>query len=170
MTEFALGFPNLEVSTAFTNSLLDIFVSQESKFPLKKNLARSLRRGDMEEFKAAIHALFAAIPYHNYTGNDIARYEGFYASVIFAWLSSVPLQLVVEDCINKGRIDMSVETDDFIYLIEFKVDMLEEKALVQIKAKGYAEKYQAKGKKIVLIGIGFSSTEKNVTELVWKTV
>ncbi|PIE59878.1 MAG: hypothetical protein CSA32_01655, partial [Desulfobulbus propionicus] len=117
---------------------------------------------------AAIHALFAAIPYHNYTGNDIARYEGFYASVIFAWLSSVPLQLVVEDCTNKGRIDMSVETDDFLYLIEFKVDMPNEKALAQIKARDYAEKYLAKGKQIVLIGIGFSSKERNVTEFVWE--
>ncbi len=59
---------------------------------------------------------------------------------------------------------MSVETGDFIYLIEFKVDMPTEKALAQIKARGYAEKYQAKGKKIVLIGIGFSREEKNVTE------
>ncbi len=123
----------------------------------------------MAQFKAAIHGLFAAIPYHNYTNNDIARYEGFYASVIFAWLSSVPfLQLVVEDCTNKGRIDMSVETHDFIYLIEFKVDMPEEKALAQIKAKDYAEKYRAKGKKIVRIGIGFSSNEKNVTEFLWE--
>ncbi len=168
MTEYTLGFANLEVSTAFTNSLLDNFAPSESKFPLRKDLARTLRLGDMEQFKTAIHALFAAIPYHNYTNNDIARYEGFYASVIFAWLSSVPLQLVVEDCTNKGRIDMSVETDDVIYLIEFKVDMPEKKALVQIKTKGYAEKYQAKGKKIVLIGIGFSSNERNVIEFVWE--
>ncbi|PIE71872.1 MAG: hypothetical protein CSA22_00495, partial [Deltaproteobacteria bacterium] len=145
-----------------------IFAPPESKFPLRKDLARALRLGDMVQFKTAIHALFAAIPYHNYTKNDIARYEGFYASVIFAWLSSVPLQLVVEDCTNKGRIDMSVETDDFIYLIEFKVDMPEEKALAQIKTKGYAEKYQSKNKKSVLIGIGFSSEEKNVTEFVWE--
>ncbi len=52
----------------------------------------------MEGFKTAIHALFAAIPYHNYTNNDIARYEGFYASVIFAWLSSIGVKLIVEDC------------------------------------------------------------------------
>ncbi len=121
----------------------------------------------MEQFKAAIHALFAAIFYHNYTNNDIARYEGFYASVIFAWLSSAWLQLTVEDCTNKGRIDMSVEMDDTIYLIEFKVDMPQQVALAWIRTKGYAEKYRAKGKKIVLIGIGFSSDEKNVTEFVW---
>ncbi len=123
----------------------------------------------MERFKAATHELFAAIPYHNYTNNDIARYEGFYASVIFAWLSSAPLKLIVEDCTNKGRIDMSVETDDTIYLIEFKVDMPKETALSQLKAKGYAQKYQAKGKKIVLIGIGFSSDERNITDFLWET-
>ncbi len=54
MTEFTLGFPNLEVARAFTNSLLDLFAPPESKFPLKKDLARSLRMGDMEQFKAAI--------------------------------------------------------------------------------------------------------------------
>ncbi len=117
--------------------------------------------------KAAIHALFAAIPYHNYTNNDIARYEGFYASVIFAWLSSIGVVLIVEDCTNKGRIDMSVEMNETIYLIEFKVDMPEQKNLAQIKSKGYAEKYQTKGKKIVMIGICFSSAEKNVTEFIW---
>ncbi len=80
--------------------------------------------------------------------------------MIFVWLSSIGMHLIVEDCTNKGRIDMSVEAEDFIYLIEFKVDMSGEKALAQIKTKGYTEKYQGKGKRIMLIGIGFSSAEK----------
>ncbi len=165
---YILGFPNLEVSAAFTSSLLDLFSDTFRRNEIQGNIYFSLEDGDMEGFKSAIHALFAAIPYHNYTNNDIARYEGFYASVIFAWLSSIGIPLIVEDCTNKGRIDMSVETDDFIYLIEFKVDMPEEKALAQIKSKGYAEKYQTKGKKIILIGIGFSSEEKNVTDFLWE--
>ncbi len=127
----------------------------------------ALQNGDMEGLKSAIYSLFVAI--HNYTGNNIAHYEGFYASVIFAWLSSIGIPLIVEDCTNKGRIDMSLEMDNTIYLIEFKVDIPEAKALAQIKSNGYAEKYQAKGKKIVLIGIGFSSEEKNVTEFLVET-
>ena len=58
--------------------------------------------------------------------------------------------------------------DDTIYLIEFKADMPQKTALAQMKSKGYAEKYQTKGKKIILIGIGFSSQEKNITEFLWK--
>ncbi len=165
---YILGFPNLEVSAAFTNCLLRLFTGTSHRNDIQSNLYFSLEDGDMEQFKTAIHALFAAIPYHNYTNNDIIRYEGFYASVIFAWLSSAWLQLTVEECTNKGRIDMSVETDETIYLIEFKVDMPRQKALEQIKTKGYAQKYQARRKKIVLIGIGFSSEEKNVTEFVWE--
>ncbi len=165
---YILGFPNLEVSTAFTTSLLDLFSENSRRNELQENICFSLEDGDMEQFRDAVHALFAAIPYHNYTKNDITSYEGFYASVIFAWISSVPLQLVVEDCTSKGRIDMSVETDDCIYLLEFKVDMPEEKALTQIKAKGYAEKYKNKGKRIMLIGVGFSSNERNVTEFLWE--
>ncbi len=166
--QYTLGFPNLEVASAFTNSLLENFASSDGKSEVQTNIYLALHNGDMEQFKTAIHSLFAAIPYHNYTNNDIARYEGFYASVIFAWLASSQPGLVVEDCTNKGRIDMSVETDNTVYLIEFKVDMPGEEALAQIKAKGYVEKYQARGKSIVLIGIGFSSQEKNVTEFVWE--
>ncbi len=166
--QYSLGFPNLEVSSAFTNSLLDCFAPPESKSDVQTKVYLALNNGNMEQFKAAIHALFAAVPYHNYSRNEIARYEGFYASVIFAWLASSHLVLSVEDCTNKGRIDMRVETEDFIYLIEFKVDMPGEKALSQMKTKGYAEQYQTKGKKITLIGIGFSSEERNVTEFVWE--
>ncbi len=113
---YILGFPNLEVSAAFTNSLLELFTETFHRNDIQGNLYFSLEDNDMEGFKAA----------------------------------------------------MSVEMADTIYLIEFKVDMPQQKALEQIKDRGYAEKYQAKGKKIVLIGIGFSSEEKNVTEFIWE--
>ncbi|PIE70477.1 MAG: hypothetical protein CSA22_07930 [Deltaproteobacteria bacterium] len=55
-----------------------------------------------------------------------------------------------------------------MYLIAFKVDMPQQKALSPIKARGCAEKYQAKGKKMMRIGIGFSSEEK-ILQMVNKT-
>ncbi len=95
--------------------------------------------------------LFAEIPYHNYTNSDIASYEGFYASVIFAWLSSYQFSLVVEDCTNKGRIDMSVETDDTIFLIEFKVEVMRKSTRQRVK-------------KMYLLASVFPAHKKNVTE------
>ncbi len=168
LTGYTLGFPNLEVSTAFSNSLLDLFASSDGRFEIKRDIFRALTSGDMKQLQASIHALFAAIPYRNYTNNDIARYEGFYASVLFTWLSASLPSVRVEEATNKGRIDMVIELTETLYLMEFKVDMPGEKALTQIKARGYVEKYQAHGKKIILIGMGFSSEEKNVTEFVWE--
>ncbi len=165
---YTLGFPNLEVSAAFTNSLLDLFTETFLRNDIQRDLYFSLEDGNLEQFKSAIHALFASIPYQNYTNNDIAQYEGFYASVIFAWLSSAHLRITMEDSTNQGRIDMSVEMENTIYLIEFKVDIPQQKALEQIKTKGYSEKYQTKGKKIVLIGIDFSSEEKNMVGFAWE--
>ncbi len=67
---YILGFPNLEVSTAFTTSLLDLFSESSRRNALQENICFSLEDCDIKQFKAAIHALFAAIPYHNYTSND----------------------------------------------------------------------------------------------------
>ena len=74
---YTLGFPNLEVSAAFNSSLLDLFSENAQRNEMQMNMYFSLEDQDPDQFKAAIHALFAGIPYHNYTNNEIARYEGF---------------------------------------------------------------------------------------------
>ena len=84
--------------------------------------------------------MFAAIPYNNYTKNDLASFEGFYASIIFIYLQSLGFHIIGEDVTNKGRIDLTIKMDNTIYIIEFKVDT-KENALKQIKEKKYYEKY-----------------------------
>jgi hypothetical protein len=68
---------------------------------------------------------------------------------------------------SRGRVDLVVEFDDKIYIIEFKCDQSADAGLKQIKEKGYGEKYKKDGKKLILMGINFSSEKKNVEE--WKT-
>jgi Holliday junction resolvase-like predicted endonuclease len=68
---------------------------------------------------------------------------------------------------SRGRIDLVVEFDDKIYIIEFKCDQSAQTALNQIRKNGYDEKYKKAGKKLILMGINFSSEKKNVEE--WKT-
>jgi hypothetical protein len=54
-----------------------------------------------------------------------------------------------------------------IYIIEFKVDD-NGGALKQIKEKNYHQKYLARGKTIYLLGIDFSSEEKNISGFEWE--
>ena len=72
-----------------------------------------------------------------------------------------------EDVTNRGRIDISVKVkNDLYYIIELKLDESAEEALKQIKEKKYYEKYGMKGNTIHLLGINFSSKERNITD--WK--
>ena len=66
----------------------------------------------------------------------------------------------------KGRMDILMKTDTTIYVMELKLDGTVEEALKQIDDKGYAIPYEADGRRIVKVGIRFSSEERTITE--WK--
>ena len=59
-------------------------------------------------------------------------------------------------------LDLTVETDDFLYLMEFKLDKPAENAIRQIKNRDYLKSYTNSPKTIHLVGIGFSQSERNV--------
>ena len=136
---------------------------------MRSDLYDALLAGDLETFKKTLHFLFAGIPYQNYANKTIEQYEGYYASVIFAYLSSLGLPLIAEDTSNKGLVDLTIILSDKVFVIEFKVDQ-PGKALEQIKEKGYHEKYLAANRAVFIIGISFDSQEKNITDFAWEKI
>jgi len=80
--------------------------------------------------------------------------------------------LLTPDNTNKGQIDLSVLSDDSVYIIEFKIveDKKEGVALKQIKEKRYYEKYKGKYQEIYLIGIEFSKKDKNIVGFKWENI
>lgn len=170
ITMYQLRFPNLETRYSFNDYVLNYLTGQTSeKAIFQSDIFEALTTANLEALQQTITTLFASIPYNNYVKNTISSYEGYYSSVIYAYLASLGLDMIAEDVTNKGRIDLTIKLDETIYIIEFKVDE-KEQALKQIKAKKYHEKYQKKAKAIYLIGIDFSSQEKNVTGFVWEQV
>ena len=119
--------------------------------------------------RETLSSLFTSIPYNNYVNNTISSYEGYFASVIYAYLASLGLDLTAEDVTSKGRIDLTIKLADNIYILEFKVDG-NGNALQQIKEKNYQQTYLADGKSIFLTGIDFSSDEKNISKFEWEQV
>ena len=168
MTYYLLGYPNLEVKRSLTNSIFKYLTSiqADTKSRLQLTLQKCLEKGDVECLIEEFKKLFSSIPYTNFTKNEIANYEGYYASVIYSFLASLGVDLIAEDITNKGRIDLTVLIDNKAYIIEFKVG--KEDALKQIEQRGYHQKY--KGKEIYLIGLNFSEEEKNITTYKWKRV
>ena len=163
---YRLAYPNREVSLSIHKSLARALVGDIStESNLRRSLWHVLKSRDVERWKIHFTSLFAAIPHDWHRKNEIARYEGYYASVFYSHFAALGLDIRLEDVTSTGRIDMTVLFDGAVFIFEFKVveDSPEGRALTQIKARNYAEKYRALGQPIHLIGIEFSRTTRSVT-------
>ncbi|MCY3733649.1 MAG: PD-(D/E)XK nuclease domain-containing protein, partial [Chloroflexi bacterium] len=119
-----------------------------------------------------------------HTRNDIARYEGYYASVFYSCFAALGLDVTVEDSSSHGRLDMAVRFNDHVYLFELKVvagatgestaasrlrtdtisadDASPGRAMAQLKQRRYADKYRHLGQPIHLIGVELDREARNV--------
>ena len=164
-TRYRLGYPNREVFQSLNESLLAHLTRDPHRERNGDRLYDLLTAGDVPALKDLFHAFFSGIPCEWYTNNDIARFEGYYASVFYAYFASVlGAGITVEDSSSRGRADMAVRFGGRVYLFEFKV--VEQAgsgaALAQLKARAYADKYRGPGEPIHLIGVEFSSASRNV--------
>jgi hypothetical protein len=162
---YTLGIPNQEVRSSLNNSLIQdylLFDDYDFKMSKLKRLHRSLSAGDVDGYVAIVKEIFAGIPYSNYTNNDISKYEGFYSSVLYAFMAYTGIEFVAEDFTNRGRIDFTLRYGKYVYIVELKVEGKGGKALAQIRERKYAEKYRGGGREIFLIGLDFDSAERNV--------
>ena len=118
---------------------------------------------DLDGLRELFHAFYASIPHQWYTNNDIANYEGFYASVFYSYFAGLGLDVTVEDSTGRGRLDMALRFEGRVYLFEFKVveQAGEGSAMAQLEARSYADKYRTSGP-VRLVGVEFSSESRNI--------
>ena len=164
-TYYRLGYPNREVRQSLNRSLLgDLVGDPAAEETHRLALRRLLRANDFEGLRALFHAFYASIPYEWYTNNDIARFEGYYASVFYSYFAGLGLDITVEDSTSHGRLDMAVRFNGQVYLFELKVVEMtgEGAAMAQLKARGYADKYRGYGEPIHLVGVEFSRETRNI--------
>ena len=126
-----------------------------------------LSANDFAGLETLFRSFFAGIPYEWHTNNDIANYEGYYASVFYSWFAALGLDITVEDSSRHGRLDMAVRFNGNVYLFEFKVVELAPRgaAMAQLKEKGYADKYRHLNQPIHLVAVEFSREARNLASL-----
>ena len=162
---YQLSYPNLEVQAGLTNAILNGLVQDHlTKTRNQSRVLDALSKNDFCALKQVMQAFFSSIPHDWYRKNQLANYEGYYASIVYCYFVALGLDVHVEDVTSHGRIDMAVKFGTHIYIFEFKVVELlpEGRALQQIKEKGYADKYRTKGATLHLIGVEFSSERRNI--------
>uniref|UniRef100_Q3ART9 AAA-ATPase-like domain-containing protein n=1 Tax=Chlorobium chlorochromatii (strain CaD3) TaxID=340177 RepID=Q3ART9_CHLCH len=162
---YELGFPNKEVQISFNDYLLQELTTVSENELICDDLFELFNNGDIANLEPVIKRLFVSIAYNNFTNNYIESYEGFYASVLYAYFASLGFDMIAEDITNKGRIDLILKTFDKTYIFEFKV--IAEEPLEQIKKMKYYEKYDGER---YLIGIVFDPKARNVSQFAWERV
>ena len=166
MALYRLGYPNREVRQSLNRILLSQLVQdvkQQTANSLR--LQRLLAAHDCVGLQELFQAFFASIPYEWHTSNDIAKYEGYYASVFYSYFAALGYEIVVEESSSHGRLDMAVRTGGHVYLFEFKVAEMAApgSALTQLRERDYAARYRGRGEPIHLVGVEYSRQTRNVT-------
>ena len=163
--QYRVGYPNREVRQSLHRNLLEE-VTPSGAAPMEAigRLRGALATGDLERVEDLIRTLLDSIPYEWHTRNDIARFEGYYASVLYSYLLATGLEVVVEDSSRRGRADLAVRCGGRVVLFEIKVVGGEPTgaALAQLRERDYAAKYRGGGEPIHLIGVEFSRKSRNL--------
>ena len=161
---YELALPNQEVKVGLFGSLLPHYLQRDTA---KGNTAIArmsvkLKRGDMDGALQLLSDFLETVPYCDNTG-----YEGHYQQVFYIMFALLTdYRIGVEQRTSKGRIGITLETDDAIYVMELKFCKTAQEALGQINAKHYADKFNLSGKRIVKVGLNFA-VEDEVNTLQW---
>lgn len=167
LMQVSLRYPNLEVRTSLNAVLLQSLTANPAQYGVHATrLYDLLLASDFAGLKTLFHAFYASIPHDWYRKNELANFEGYYASIFYSYFAALGLDIRLEDSTSHGRIDMAVLFNGQVFLFEFKVVELTPagQALQQLKDMAYADKYRARGEPIHLIGVAFSKATRNIVE------
>ena len=161
---YQLALPNQEIRVGLYGSLLPHYLTDESA-KANTTIAKMsvlVKKGDMDAAFSLLNDFLETVPYC-----DNTNYEGHWQQtlyIMFALLTNY--RIMVESHTAKGRIDITMETADAIYVMELKFNKSAEEALAQIEARHYADAFKMSGKKVVKIGLNFSVKDE-VNSLEW---
>ena len=163
--EYRLGFPNDEVKNGFLNFIYSYYVpvNPADDSTTTSQLAKALKAGDPYTFMRTLDALFANTTYQ-IQGDSEKNFQ--YAMYIIMELLGEYVQ--AERATSNGRIDLLLQTKDYIYIIEVKIDNSADVALQQIEEKGYAKPFVNDPRKIFKIGVRFSTENRRIED--WKVI
>lgn len=170
--EYKLGFPNKEVAQGFNDLVMKTYMRVSEPSSLINELIRDVRKGRVDNFMNKLQSFIAGIPYDHFKSeNNKEQYDGIignkeihFQNVMYVIMKLMGFLTHTEFKTSNGRIDMVVETKDYIYVMEFKINSSPKKALKQINEKGYTLPFRTSGKKIYKIGTNFNTKTRRLSD------
>lgn len=161
--EYKLGFPNREVKEGFIKYLVPFYTPKhfdKNTFTMSRFI-KDVRNGDAEGFMQRLEDFFAKGDYQ-----VMGNLEIYFQNTLYVFFTLMGFYVEVERHTTNGRMDIVIQTSDYIYLLELKIDQTAAAALQQIEEKGYARPFADDPRQMFKIGLNFNTTTKLIDD--WK--
>jgi hypothetical protein len=164
---YRLGVPNEEVQQAFSRQVFIGLTEGDAATVTSAfdKMTDFLRAGEPEKLAEILQGLFASIPYYLHINA-----EAYYHSIFYSVMKFLGFAMDAETATSEGRIDGVIKIAGKVYIMEMKYDNGEKskddetkrkalqdrmlkKALAQIEARGYADKYSGTDLQVYKVAI-----------------
>lgn len=160
---YTLGFPNREVKEGFIKFLVPFYTPKsdnKSAFSIDK-FVKEVETGKAEDFMRRLEAFFANGDYALMGDKEV-----YFQNAVYVFFTLLGFYVEVERHTTDGRMDILMQTSNYIYILELKIDQSADIALRQIEEKGYASPFAVDTRKLFKIGINFSTEKRCIDD--WK--
>lgn len=156
---YRLGFPNKEVAEGFIKYLVPYYmpIKDSESVYFVSNFIADVRKGNPEQFMTRLATMFSDTDY-----KIVGDAELYFQNAFFIVMRMMGFYTKVERPTSESRMDMVIETKDYVYIVEFKLDGTPEEALQQIEDKGYAKPFAMDHRKLYRIGVNFSLEKRSI--------
>ena len=167
---FLLDYPNNEVKDGFLSLVAaKYFNTRESVDSWTRDAAFQLEDGKLDDFRTGLTSFLASIPYTMRRKENERERERYFHYTFYLIMRLISVYTVYTEKVQShGRVDCIIETPEYVYIFEFKLDGTAEEALGQIEEKGYAREYESDSRKLYKIGAVFSSETGTIED--WKCI
>jgi hypothetical protein len=153
---YHLYFPNNDIKNYFLSGLLAKYIQNNRQFELFVNLTEDIKSGNIEDYFVQLKKLFS------YAIENQPTLLNLQYDVIYLVTKLMGLYVKAEYHTSEGRIDLVLQTDKYIYVMEFKLNDTAEEALQQINDKNYTLPFAVDNRKVIKVGVNFSSKTRNI--------
>jgi hypothetical protein len=173
---YVLGIPNSEVRVGLLQNLLPLFTTFSSAEASRMRgvadfASTALLKGDVAGMMLQLKSVLASVPHMKGDKDilaDAEKTEAHYHTLFYFFFRMLSKEVYAEVRNAIGDTDVVIKTPRYIYVVEIKIDSTPQVALAQIEAKGYATPFLADGRKLVRVGVNFSTRTRTIEE--WETV
>ena len=166
---FLLEYPNKEVKRGFLTMIASSYFNIGETPSWIRSAVSNLKKGNIEDFRIGLTSFLASIPYTMRRKENERERERYFHYTFYLIMRLIGVYTVYTEKVQShGRVDCIVETPEYIYIFEFKLDGSVDDAMRQIEEKGYAREYESDNRKLYKIGAVFSSDTGTIEE--WNMV